>query len=213
MDNIRVFLVEDDPDWLRGLQDFLDQQEGLGVVGTASAKDAALRRLSELDIEVDVILLDIMLSANGRDGLDIAAEISGVLTAPIIMLTSLSEEEIIVEAFMSGAVNYVNKSNFKDIPEAIRSAHARRSSIHPSAAEAVLAELNRIKREERQKLLTPSEKSILKLIQEGNTQPQVAAKVHIAERTIKNHISNILKKLGVKSSKEAAEIARKKGML
>ncbi|MCM3077664.1 response regulator [Brevibacillus invocatus] len=203
MDPIRVFLVEDDPVWRKGLVDYLNNQPDLTVIGEAGTKEEALERFTPAD--TDVVLMDINLTENNLDGIETAiAFIQLQPECKIIMLTSLTDEQVIVESFSAGAVNYISKSSFKEIPDAIRAAHTKQSAIHPTAAAALRNEFLRLKNDEYQKLLSPAEKDILQLIHQGQTQTQIEQSLHITKRTIKNHINRILKKMGVKTSKEAA---------
>lgn len=211
MDQIRVMLVEDDPVWLSGFQDLINQQEDMAVVATASTKEEALQR--HIKGQIDVMVLDINLTENNLDGVEVALEIMdrGDMTK-VIMMTSLTQEEVVVDSFSAGAVNYINKLHFKEIAPAIRAAFHNQSSIHPSAAQVLRQEFLRLKREEDQNVLTASEKEILQRIHNGETQTEMEKNLFISKRTIKNHINRILKKMGVKSSKEAASIAKKKKM-
>ncbi|WP_421617380.1 response regulator [Brevibacillus sp. TJ4] len=209
MKTIAVFLVEDDPVWRKGLIDYLNKEPDIRVTGEAASKEEAIERFAQS--AADVVLMDINLTDNNLDGIDTA--ISLLQDHPdctIIMLTSLTDEDVIVESFSAGAVNYISKSSFKEIPDAIRAAHTRQSAIHPTAAQALRNEFLRLKNDEYQKLLSPAEKDILRLIHEGQTQTQIERSLHITKRTIKNHINRILKKMGVKSSKEAAAKARQR---
>nr|WP_275581945.1 response regulator transcription factor [Brevibacillus fulvus] len=202
-------MVEDDIDWRNGLADFLNAEEDLTVIGTAGTKQEALAVCRQMT--ADIILLDINLTANQLDGIEVAMTLQEQgTTSQIIMLTSLQASEIIVDSFSAGAINYISKSNFREIPEAIRSAHRQQSAIHPTAAAALREELQRLKNQEAKRLLSPAEKEILKLVHQGQTQSQIEQTLHITQRTIKNHINRILKKLGVKSSKEAAAKAKQK---
>lgn len=209
MDPIRIVIVEDDVAWRKGLVDYVNKEPDLTVVGTADNQTDATRILEQL--EFDVVLLDINLTENNLDGIDIAIDL--MQTKPgskIIMLTSLTDQNVMIESFSVGAVNYISKLNFREIPDAIRSAYREQSAIHPTAAAALRMEFMRLKQEEDSKLLSPSEKEILHLIHQGQTQSQIEQSLHIAKRTIKNHINRILKKMGTKTSKEAAAKAKKK---
>ncbi|WP_429842457.1 response regulator [Brevibacillus sp. FIR094] len=209
MNPIRVFLVEDDPVWRKGLIDFLNKEPDLTVVGEAGFKAEAIERF--LPAKADVVLMDINLTENNLDGIETAIEFMALQAdSKIIMLTSLTDEAVIVESFSAGAVNYISKSNFKEIPDAIRAAHNSQSAIHPTAAAALRNEFLRLKNDENQKLLSPAERDILQLIHQGQTQTQIEQSLHITKRTIKNHINRILKKMGVKTSKEAAAKASQK---
>lgn len=209
MDPIKVFLVEDDPVWRKGLVDYLNKEPEITVTGEAGTKEEAIEKYSPA--HVDVVLMDINLTENNLDGIETAlALIQLQPDCKIIMLTSLTAEDVIVESFSAGAVNYISKSSFKEIPDAIRAAHLRQSAIHPTAAAALRNEFLRLKNDENQKLLSPAEKEILHLIHQGQTQTQIEQSLHITKRTIKNHINRILKKMGVKTSKEAAAKASQK---
>ncbi|NTU31353.1 response regulator transcription factor [Brevibacillus sp. HB1.1] len=209
MNPIRVFLVEDDPVWRKGLIDFLNKEPDLTVVGEAGFKAEAIERF--LPAQADVVLMDINLTENNLDGIETAIEFMALQAdSKIIMLTSLTDEAVIVESFSAGAVNYISKSSFKEIPDAIRAAYNSQSAIHPTAAAALRNEFLRLKNDENQKLLSPAERDILQLIHQGQTQTQIEQSLHITKRTIKNHINRILKKMGVKTSKEAAAKASQK---
>lgn len=217
MSGIRVVIVEDDQDWLRGLVSYLNKQDDIEIVGQASNGADAVQLLEQ--VEADVVLMDIMMS-NNPEGIWAAAEIVQCTGARVIMLTSMEEKELIFEAFKAGAVDYMVKSNFTDIPQAIRSAFANRSPIHPTAAAQMREEFRRLKKlehevrvKELRALLTPTEIQVLDLIEKGHTQTQIAEKFVVSIRTIKVHVGNILRKLGGKSSKEAAQKAKDMGIL
>ncbi|MBE1441862.1 response regulator transcription factor [Paenibacillus sp. OAS669] len=217
MSRIRLVIVEDDQDWLRGLTSYLKKESDIEVIGTASSGQEAVELLEQ--IEADVVLMDIMMSDN-PDGIWAAAEIVQCTSSRVIMLTSMEEKEFIFEAFKAGAVDYMVKSNFTEIPQAIRNAYANRSAIHPSAAAQMREEFRRLKKlehevrvKELRNLLTPTEIQVLDLIEKGHTQTQIADKFVVSIRTIKVHVGNILRKLGGKSSKEAAQKAKDMGIL
>ncbi|MFC4767665.1 response regulator [Effusibacillus consociatus] len=208
MDNlIKVLLVEDDPFWNECLADYIKREKDIELVATATTREEAI--LIAKDTKLDVVLMDIMLSENNLDGIDAAMEILSINNTKIIMLTNLTESEVVVEAFTAGAFNYLLKTNYKEIPNAIRSAYSNQSYIQSRAAEVLRNELVRMKKEERKRLLTNVEKEILKQIKQGNTIKEIAQKNYKTEQTIKNQLTKILKKLGVKSSKEAVHKAKK----
>jgi DNA-binding NarL/FixJ family response regulator len=217
MENIRVVIVEDDLDWLRGLQSYLEKQPDMTVIGHASSGKAAVELLEKVD--ADVVLMDIMMS-DSPEGLWAAAEIVKCSGARVVMLSSMEGKEFIFEAFKAGAVDYMVKSNYTEIPQTIRSAYANRSAIHPSVAAQMREEFRRLKQlehevrvKELRNLLTPTELQVLDLIEKGHTQTQIADRFVVSIRTIKVHVGNILKKLGGKSSKEAAQKAKDMGLL
>jgi two-component system response regulator DevR len=209
MQKIRVFIVEDDPIWRKGLVDYVNNEDDIAIVGEAGTKEEALEWFQQN--EADVVLMDINLTENNLDGIETALAFSEIREeCKIIMLTSLTSEDVMIESFSAGAVNYISKLHFKEIPDAIRAAYQHQSAIHPTAAAALRNEFLRLKNQEFQRLLSPAEKDILKLIHEGQTQSQIEKNLHITKRTIKNHINRILKKMGVKTSKEAALKAKRK---
>lgn len=203
--HIKVLLVEDDPDWIKAMTAFLNHEEDILVVGAAMQSEEAIRLARTL--EFDVVLMDIQLTEGGLEGIYTAVEIHENHPAKIIMLTSMNDEQVITQAFTAGAVNYLEKTRFKEIPQAIRNAYH-----HPTAMEALLKEFTRLKREEQLKELTAAEREVYELIEEGYTQPQMEQKLFKAESTLKNQVGKILKKLGVKSSKEAVEKVRRNGL-
>ncbi|HTG68715.1 MAG TPA: response regulator transcription factor, partial [Candidatus Udaeobacter sp.] len=123
MDSIRVWIVEDDPDWLRGLVAYLNKEPDIKVVWTASrAEDVrqALLEGKQQSMPADVVLMDIMLE--GRpEGVLLAEETAVSTGARVIMLTSMEEKELIFRSFQAGAIDYQIKSDFESLPDAVRS--------------------------------------------------------------------------------------------
>jgi NarL family two-component system response regulator LiaR len=205
VNSIRVLIVEDDPDWIKAITSFLNREPDMLVVGAATTTDEALRLAGTLSF--DVVLMDIQLNGSGHDGIYTAMELHDIHPAKIIMLTSLTDETVMTRSFTAGAVNFIEKTRYKDLPAAIRTAHR-----HPAAMNALLKEFARLKREEQLGALTPAEREVYELIEEGYTQSEIERKLYKAESTLKNQVNKMLKKLGVRSSKEAVELVRKKGL-
>ncbi|GIP03976.1 MULTISPECIES: response regulator transcription factor [Paenibacillus] len=207
MNRIHVFLVEDDPDWIKSMTVFLNAQEDMIVVGAAESPEQAIAMAEVLSF--DIVLMDIQLTAGRLDGIYAAAEIhERKPEAKVIMLTSLDDELVIMQSYTAGAVNYIEKSNFEELPAAIRSA------VHqPGSMEVLLKEFARLKREEQLRSLTPAEREVFDLLDEGFTHSQMEKKLFKTESTLKNQINKILKKLGVRSSREAVEKVRRKGIV
>ncbi|WP_201008125.1 response regulator transcription factor [Paenibacillus glycanilyticus] len=206
MATIRIFLVEDDPDWIRAMTAYLNSEPDLEVAGFATSSREAIEKARQLDF--DVVLLDIQLTDYEEEGIHTAIELHDIHPAKIIMLTSMKDESIIMQAFTAGAVNYVEKTNYKELPHVIRNAHQ-----HPRAMDALLKDYARLKREEQLKQLTAAEREVFELIEQGYTQPQMEKKLYKTESTLKNQVNKMLKKLGVTSRKEAVEKVRRKGLL
>lgn len=205
MSHIKVFVVEDDPDWIKAITFFLNKEEDLLVVGSAVNSNEAIRMAQS--VPFDVVLMDIQLAGSKLDGVQTAMEISELTSAKVIMLTSLNDETSMTRAFTAGAVQYLEKTHFKQLPQAIRSAYH-----NPAPMEALLKEFARLKREEQLSALTPAEREVYELIEAGYTQSQIEQKLFKAESTLKNQVNKMLKKFGVKSSKEAIEKVKKRGL-
>ena len=218
MELIKVGIVEDDKDWLRGLRAYLEGQPDIEVAFASDDKDETREALASGRLEVDVVLMDIMLHGE-PEGVLLAEEVTAVIGARVVMLTSMEEKELIFRSFQAGAIDYQIKSDFEFLPDAVRAAARREAPISPAAAERMREEFRRLKQLERefekkklQDLITPSELELLKLIDKGYTQTEIASKLVLSIRTIKNHVNHILKKLGSKGSKEAAREAKEKGL-
>jgi DNA-binding NarL/FixJ family response regulator len=216
MNDIRVLIVEDDPDWLRGLSAYLASEPGIAVVASAGTTEEAALAIRELDY--DIVLMDIML-ADEVAGIGLAQEVLMRGGAKVLMLTSMELKELMFDAFRAGAADYLIKSDFERIPAAIRDAYRNESPISAAAAAQMREEFRRLKqleqsykKKELQEKITPSELQVLEMIDKGMSQPAIADKLVVSIRTIKVHVGNILKKLGGGSSKEAAQKARELGL-
>lgn len=159
----------------------------------------------------DVILLNVSLIPPLYAELDLVVELFKSRPTKIILLTSLKEREAILDAFTIGVVNVVDRSNYRDIPGVIREAHHNRASVHPDAAGLLREEVSRLRQVELQCLLTPTEKQILGLLLQGCTKKQIAKALTITMNTVKFHFRSLIRKVGGKSGKEVAEIAKRRG--
>jgi NarL family two-component system response regulator LiaR len=205
MDKIKVGIVEDDLDWLKCMTIFLNNEDDIFVAGSATNKDEAVRMAKSMAF--DVILMDINLNENKCDGILTTVEIRQFSDAKIIMLTSLDEKEIILDSFTAGAVNYVSKSKYMDIPGLIRDAFNNKSPI-----EVVLNEFSQMKKNEQLKDLTQSEKQVFDLLEKGYTKSRIESELFKTTNTVKTQIKHILRKLGVSNSKEAVQKVQTKGL-
>lgn len=185
---IRVMLVEDDSFWRERLFADLNKETDIEIVKAAATKREALEEAGVLDI--DVVLMDINLTENQLDGLETTKElmIATKSKVKVIMLTSLTEKEIIVKAFQNGAVNYINKSSFPDIVRAIREANADQASIHPDAALAMREEIRLMQ-------LSPSEREIHDLKERGYSRTEISELLNKSLNTIKTQIRSVRNKL------------------
>lgn len=187
MERIRVMLVEDDPFWKRQLSEDLQLESDIDFICVTDTKEAAVKAAQER--EIDVILMDINLTGNNLDGLQAAEMVNRLHNhCKVIMLTSMTEKEIILRSFQVGAVNYITKSSYKDIVRAIRDAHAERASIHADAAELLRTEIQLMS-------LTPMEREVFELRKEGLSKTQISDKLSKSVNTIKSQLRSMKNKL------------------
>ncbi|MCZ0756011.1 response regulator transcription factor [Anoxybacillus sp. J5B_2022] len=211
MRTIRVLLIEDDKDWIQIISEELNRYQDIEMIGIATCSEEALKTINKKD--VDVVLMDIFLQ-DDCDGIELTAQLLEMKKEiKIIMLTSSDEDTIIFRAYMAGAMDYVVKSEFHEIIDAIRAAYENRSPIRPTIAHKIRTEFCRLKKREQMTCpLTKTEIAILKLIDQGYTQQEIANHFVISVQTVKNHVSRILKKLSAKNSKSAASKAKDIGL-
>ena len=188
MDKIKIMLVEDDPFWQRVLAEDLAGEPDFALTHVASTKEEACSFAEQA--EVDVVLMDLNLTEDRLDGLEAARELKLRIgrDMKIIMLTSLQEKEIVVKSFQSGANNYITKSSYRDIVQAIRDAHAGRPVLHPDAVPALVEEIRMIQ-------LTPSERELYELREKGYTRSQISAALNKSLNTVKTQLRSIREKL------------------
>ncbi len=207
MDIIRIGIVEDDLQWQKILSNFLNAHEDFQVIWVASQRDTAVSLAKETKDTTDIILMDLNLSNSEREGIDAILDICNQNNVKIIVLSSYSDGESIRDAFTAGAVNYILKENFKDIPSAIRTSISGKSPF-----EEVLKEYSHFKKESLLNNLTQSERELFDLIEDGKSQNEIVELLHKTESTVKSQINSILKKLKVKNSKHAVEKVKRRGL-
>ncbi|MMZ48162.1 Transcriptional regulatory protein LiaR [compost metagenome] len=188
---INVLLIEDDPFWQENIAELLRLHEDINVVRTISSKEEALR--ADL-CHVDVVLLDISLSKNELDGIDVARQYSAQGYQNIIMLTSYNEDHIIAEAFEYGAINYITKSSCMDIPDFIRDTFFDRIRLHSDVSKTMIREY---RTERKLRILTPTEREIYDLKKRGMNKVQISQVLYKSVETIKKQIRSIKQKLTV----------------
>ncbi len=203
---IRVFLLDDHEVVRRGLRELLESESDLEVVGEAGTAEEALSRIPPL--RPDVAVLDVRLPDG--DGVEVCREVrSRHPEIRCLILTSFSEDEALFHAIMAGASGYLLKQiKGTDLVDAVRRVAAGQSLLDPSVTAAVLERVrNGPETDERLARLTDQERRILELIADGLTNRQIAEQVHLAEKTVKNYVSNILTKLGMERRTQAAVFA------
>ncbi|MGV9452480.1 response regulator [Streptomyces sp. NPDC003635] len=208
-DPIRVFLLDDHEVVRRGVHDLLNDEPDISVVGEAATAEQALARVPAL--RPDVAVLDVRLPDG--DGVTVCRELRSRLPElACLMLTSFDDEDALLDSIMAGASGYVLKQiQGSDLVSAVRTVAAGQSLLDPSATTRLMARLRHDQRQEEEPDalpgLTGREREILALIGEGLTNRQIGQRLFLAEKTVKNHISRLLAKLGVERRIQAAVIA------
>ncbi|MFE7929858.1 response regulator [Streptomyces sp. NPDC057456] len=206
-DPIQVFLLDDHEVVRRGVRDLLNDEPDIDVVGEAGTVEQALVRVPALRPQVAV--LDVRLPDG--DGVTVCRELrSRMPELACLMLTSFDDEEALLDSIMAGASGYVLKQiQGSDLVSAVRTVAAGQSLLDPSATARLMARLRQGPEPEPDAIpgLTDREREILALIGEGLTNRQIGQRLYLAEKTVKNHISRLLAKLGVERRIQAAVIA------
>ncbi|GHE44982.1 response regulator [Streptomyces capitiformicae] len=206
---IRVFLLDDHEVVRRGVRDLLNDEPDITVIGEAATAEQALVRVPALRPQVAV--LDVRLPDG--DGVTVCRELrSHMPELACLMLTSFDDEEALLDSIMAGASGYVLKQiQGSDLVSAVRTVAAGQSLLDASATTKLMARLRgeQTKEPEQDALpdLTEREREILALIGKGLTNRQIGQRLYLAEKTVKNHISRLLAKLGVERRVQAAVIA------
>jgi two-component system response regulator DevR len=207
-DKIRVFLVDDHEIVRRGLRELLETESDIVVVGDAESAELALARIPPT--KPTVVLLDLRLGDG--DGVTVCRDVrSRHPEIACLILTSYSDDEALFGSIMAGASGYLLKQiKGPDLVDSVRRVAAGQSLLDPGVTAAVLERLrNPEEEDERLGRLTEQERRILDLIAEGLTNRQIAERVHLAEKTVKNYVSNLLAKLGMERRTQAAVYAAK----
>jgi two-component system response regulator DevR len=194
--SIRVLLVDDHEIVLHGLSKFIGSQEGLVVSGSATSATSALEQLDSIE-PIDIALLDVRLP--DMDGISLCREIrSRHPDTRCIMFSSFGSEEATLEAVVAGASGYLLKDSALDVVvEMIRAVAAGKIVLDPALTSRALDELRR-RTVDPTADLTSQERRVLDLLSEGLTNDQIAERLHLAPQTVKNYVSTVLTKLGMR---------------
>jgi DNA-binding NarL/FixJ family response regulator len=217
---IRVLLVDDQALFCEGLRTLLDLQPDIEVVGEANNGREAIECVARA--APDVVLMDMQMLV--LDGVAATRDIRAHHpNTQVIVLTTFDDDEYVFEALRAGAVGYLLKDVASDrLAEAIRCAARGESFLQPSVAAKVVAEFTRLadaphaRARANQALIEPlsdRELEILRLVATGASNKEIAATLVIAEGTVKNHITNILGKLGVRDRTQAALKVKELGLV
>lgn len=210
---IRVLLLDDHEVVRRGLYDLLDAEADIDVVGEAGTADQALARGPAL--RPDVAVLDVRLPDG--DGITVCRELrSDMPQLACLMLTSFDDDDALLDAVMAGAAGYVLKQiKGSDLVSAVRTVAAGQSMLDPATTARLMGSVRGtaggVEEEDREDAavadLSPRERDILALIGEGMTNRQIGRRLFLSEKTVKNHVSRLLAKLGVERRVQAAVLA------
>lgn len=211
MIKIRVLIADDHSMVRQGLKQILELEQDMVVVAQASNGEEAVRLAREY--KPDVILMDINMP--GINGLQAIKELKLERhPSKVIVLTIHEDREYLFKTLQMGAEGYVLKDAEPSVLiEAIRNVHRGQSYIQPNMTRELVKEFNRITLHEKEKQeennLTSREIEVLQLIAEGMINKEIAKQLYISEKTVKNHVSNIFKKLNVSDRTQAAIYAFK----
>ncbi|MFC0099039.1 response regulator [Micromonospora marina] len=203
---IRVFLLDDHEVVRRGLADLLQSSGDIEVVGESGLAQEAARRIPAL--RPDVAILDARLPDG--NGIDVCRDVRAVDSSiKGLILTSYEDDEALFAAIMAGAAGYVLKQiRGTDLVDAVRRVAAGQSLLDPAITTRVLERIRSGVEQPRElKSLTEQERRILEYVAEGLTNREIAGKMFLAEKTVKNYVSSVLAKLGLERRTQAAVLA------
>jgi RNA polymerase sigma factor (sigma-70 family) len=207
--DIKLLLVEDQTLMRQGLRTILTLEPGLTVIGEAGDGEEGVKLA--LTLRPDVILMDVQMPR--RNGVEATGDLVGAWpAAKVIILTTFDRDDYVFHGVRAGAMGYL----LKDAPaerliETIRKVHAGEVFIQPEIASRALREI--VRPEAPIEALSEREREVLVLLAQGASNREIAEQLVITEGTVKNHVSNILGKLQAENRTQAADIARKKGLV
>src|SRR5918911_4824072 len=203
---IRVFLLDDHEVVRRGLADLLHAAGDIEIVGESGSAQEATRRIPAL--RPDVAVLDARLPDG--NGIDVCRDVRAIDSSiKGLILTSYEDDEALFAAIMAGASGYVLKQiRGTDLVDAVRRVAAGQSLLDPAVTARVLERIRSgIEEPKELRMLTEQERRILEYIAEGLTNHEIAQKMFLADKTVKNYVSSVLAKLGLERRTQAAVLA------
>ena len=215
-DAVTILLVDDQRLMREGLRTLLELEPGLRVVGEASQGQEALEQYASL--QPDVVLMDVRMPV--MDGVESTRQLMNQWPrCRVIILTTFDDDEYVFEGLRAGALGYLLKDvSIQELADAIRTVMAGGVLIEPSVARKVVAEFARMTssaptpRFGLDEPLSEREIDILRLLAQGLTNREIAQRLFLAEGTVKNYVTNILSKIGVRDRTQAALRARELGL-
>ena len=210
-DSIRILIADDHPLFREGVAQSLASEPEFTVVGQAGSGEEAFSLVG--DLLPDVLLLDVTMPGDG--GVVTASKVAAAWpVVHIVMLTVSEDQDTLMAALKAGARGYVLKGvTARDLANAVRVVAGGDIYISPALAGGILFELTANKQsDDPLTRLTDREREILSLVAEGLTNREIGDRLHLAEKTIKHYMTNVLQKLHVRSRVEAALLAQKHGL-
>jgi len=210
---ITVMLVDDHAMVREGVRAFFVTQPDIAVVAEAGSGEEAVKLAAQF--VPDVILMDLIMP--NVDGVEATRRVKQVSPrSQIIVLTSYHEDEHVFPALKAGALSYVLKDlSAGELADAVRKAAAGEAVLHPRVAARVIKELQGLRADKVNPFTELSEREleVLKLIADGMSNAEIAAKLVLSEKTVKGHVSNILSKLQLADRTQAAVYAWREGIV
>lgn len=214
---IRVAIVDDQTLVRRGLRSLLELADGIEVVGEAGDGDEALALVAA--DPPDVLLLDLRMP--GRDGIATLEELRARGSeVPVLVLTTFDDDELVLGALRAGARGYLLKDvTLEQLVDAIATLAAGGTLVQPALTDRLVRSLSALPDPEDEAALPPAqplttrETEVLRLLAAGYANREIADALHLAEGTVKNHVSNVLLKLGVRDRTRAVLRALHLGLL
>lgn len=205
---VKVLLVDDHLVVLKGLRFFLQTQSNIEIVGQAQNGKEALHQVEQL--QPDIVLMDLIMPE--MDGIEATKNITANHPkVKVIILTSFSDRDSVLPAIKAGAIGYQLKDVEPDVlVEAIMSAVNGHKTLHPQVTNQLMAHLSTDAEDKKSiAVLTPRERLVLYQITLGRSNKEIAAELHITEKTVKTHITHILGKMELQDRTQAALYAIK----
>lgn len=206
---IGVLLIDDHEVVRRGLRELLGDEPDIEVVAEAGSVDEALA--VAMHVEPDVAVVDVRLGDG--DGVTLCRDLRSLPSPPhCLMLTAFDDEEAMVGAIMAGAAGYLLKQvRGQDVVHAVREVAAGRSLLDPVTTARVLDRMRHPGEHDELAAFTERELSVLDLIGQGMSNREIAGRLFLAEKTVKNYVTSVLGKLGMQRRSQAAAWVARRG--